>query len=387
VYQATWTGQAFEQASQFDPPYDTYIYLLVNPYPTQAAALAAALAFPTNDPVNWTAFKGSSGTLTGSGWWALRRVGPVPGGPGCHFLGVDCRCWPFGPPAHWTAAGGGKQSGSAVFAQGAAWTAAGGGKQSGSAVFAQGAAWTAAGGGKQSGRAPIHTNSSWTAAGGGKQDGAAVTSAAFAWTAAGGGKQNGAAVTSAAFAWTAAGGGKQDGAAVTSAAFAWTAAGGGKQNGAAVISAQGTLYCQSTNTDTTCDVAADTSQDLGAAVGSGSSSKTYSASAMTERIIWDVLRSGKTGTYNVSLNVNTLNGTSPSARFRIQAIDNACAVQASSAYSSTFTTTGIKTAALALTWPGTGTRLRISLESTASGIGPKLVSVTDDANSFTTVPL
>jgi len=299
-------------------------------------------------------------------------------------FGVPAACW-TDPPACWEATGGTAETGHAN--TGYAWTAAGGSKESGAATITQGAAWTAAGGSKESGAAATSQSFAWTAAGGSKESGAAATSQGFAWTAAGGSKESGAAATSQVFAWTAAGGSKESGAAATSQGFAWTAAGGQKEGGAAGTSAAAFLYAQSVNTDVTCDIVGETSRDLATAVGTGSATSAPSlATSFTEVLIFDIGYTAVSGTWSSSLNVASLTGTGATGRYRVQVVNGACAVVSNSAYSATFTTTGVKTLSAAVTVPAGGNRVRIAVEykKNAGGL-PGGIGVTCDASSYVQV--
>ena len=247
------------------------------------------------------------------------------------------------------------------------------------------ACWEATGGTAETGHA--NTGYAWTAAGGSKESGAATITQGAAWTAAGGSKESGAAATSQSFAWTAAGGSKESGAAATSQGFAWTAAGGQKEGGAAGTSAAAFLYAQSVNTDVTCDIVGETSRDLATAVGTGSATSAPSlATSFTEVLIFDIGYTAVSGTWSSSLNVASLTGTGATGRYRVQVVNGACAVVSNSAYSATFTTTGVKTLSAAVTVPAGGNRVRIAVEykKNAGGL-PGGIGVTCDASSYVQV--
>lgn len=91
-----------------------------------------------------------------------------------------------------------------------------------------------------------------------------------------------------------------------------------------------------------------------------------------------------TGNHNASVDVSAVSIDDFEYRFRVQAVDDSgCSVSASTSYSSTFSTSGIKTlASTALTWAGgTDDLLRLSLEArNTAGIKYFL----SDANADTT---
>ncbi len=147
------------------------------------------------------------------------------------------------------------------------------------------------------------------------------------------------------------------------------------------------LYCQSTNTDTTCNVTGVSNEDLATTVGSGTAGALISTTGYAQRVQWDILASGSSGDWRVSLNVTTLTGSSATFRFRIEFLNSSCAVVGSSAYSADFTTTGVKTLTdTAVTYPATTTRIRLSLEAKRAGALPGQVTVTCDSSSLVKRP-
>jgi hypothetical protein len=122
-------------------------------------------------------------------------------------------------------------------------------------------------------------------------------------------------------------------------------------------------------------------------------SDSVSDTPFVEVLTFDIDVSGdspSTGNHNVSVDVNAIDPGS-TGRFRIQAIDDSgCGVSASSSYSSTFTTNGIKTlSATSLTWGAGDERLRLSIElSRDSGQhGNKDITINvQDADTFVEAP-
>lgn len=146
-------------------------------------------------------------------------------------------------------------------------------------------------------------------------------------------------------------------------------------------------FPKNVNTDVTCD-GSTTPLDMDKTQGSSASqaSSGTQSSTFVEVMSFDIDVSGDTpvtSDHDVSVDITDL--TDVTARFRLQAIDDAgCGVDNSSSYSSEFTTTGIKTFTLNLTWAGTSDRLRLSCEIKKDAVhGNKAVTINvNDADTF-----
>jgi hypothetical protein len=106
--------------------------------------------------------------------------------------------------------------------------------------------------------------------------------------------------------------------------------------------------------------------DLSTTVGTSSTlNRSHSNTTFTELISWQIDVDDKVNStsFPTSIEITTINNTS--YRWRIQRVNSSNVVQASSAYSTSQTTTGVKTQTLTLstTW-AVGDRLRFSLEVT-----------------------
>lgn len=152
-----------------------------------------------------------------------------------------------------------------------------------------------------------------------------------------------------------------------------------------------TYYLRNTNADTTCD-GSNTPLDLSTTQGSGPNSTGSSSindTAYVECMSFDIDDggNGSTGNHTISIDVSAID-TKCDARFRVQEISSGCSVLNSSAYSSAFSTTGIKTLGPTnLTW-STGNRLRLSIEirRTSNGGNRSLSVNTEDADSTVIAP-
>ena len=143
-------------------------------------------------------------------------------------------------------------------------------------------------------------------------------------------------------------------------------------------------YLNGTQTnDGTGGIIYDLSDTIGTA---GSVSNTTNQTTFTLTQAWQqTVGTTVSGTsFDISIDANSISGTAE-FRFRIARIDNTNTIQAASSYSSTYNTTGIKTATLTLstTW-NTGDRLRLEFEARrAGGHGNVSVEVnTGDADSY-----
>lgn len=126
-------------------------------------------------------------------------------------------------------------------------------------------------------------------------------------------------------------------------------------------------YLQNTQTN---DGTGGSIYDLTDVIGSaGSVNNSTNQTAFTLTQAWQqTFGTTVTGTsFDISVNIASITGTAES-RFRIARVDSANVVQAASAYSTTYNTTGIKTFTLTLstTW-NTGDRLRLEQEVRRSG--------------------
>lgn len=151
-------------------------------------------------------------------------------------------------------------------------------------------------------------------------------------------------------------------------------------------------YVQTTNSYTTCDAGQDP-KDLGTSTPSSSTSSGNTGSlSFVEILAYDVyFASGmSTQTMNCSLDTS-LTGTSPEFRYRLQQVDpSGCSITNSSSYSTTYTTSGIKTDSLSLTWTGSSGILRISIEMRRTGSPtnpPRILDVNIDTDSWVEVTL
>lgn len=154
-------------------------------------------------------------------------------------------------------------------------------------------------------------------------------------------------------------------------------------------------YFSSTGTaTTTCNAGAeDLDQDLTKTSGqTGTSVAGPNNTSFVEVATWDINVSGDspiTGAYSVSLNVTDVSAGQAEGRFRVRVVDDAgCTISASSGYSATFSTTGVKTLTTgSVTWGAGDDRLRISLEvRRIGGHGTKTVTVTHGASSYVDAP-
>jgi hypothetical protein len=130
-------------------------------------------------------------------------------------------------------------------------------------------------------------------------------------------------------------------------------------------------FLRNVNVDTTCD-GTNTPLDLNQTQGTSTTQATTAGqhSAWTEMASFDVDVSGdspSTGsqTFDISVSINSIVGSDVEVRWRVQAIDDTgCSVtNSSTAYSSVYTTTGVKTDTLTLTWSAGDERLRLSVET------------------------
>ena len=155
-------------------------------------------------------------------------------------------------------------------------------------------------------------------------------------------------------------------------------------------------FLLSTNADTTCDTA-ETNRDMSTAIG-GAGTQTTDGTQV-ESPSWDLVLafdvdvSGDnpaTGNHDVSIDVSVAPASEIEYRFRLQAVDDSgCGVDNSSAYSSVFTDTGIKTlSATNLTWAAGSDRLRLSIEARrTAGHGNKAITIRiGDVDSFVNAP-
>jgi len=123
-------------------------------------------------------------------------------------------------------------------------------------------------------------------------------------------------------------------------------------------------YPTNANADTACDSSA-VPKDLIRSLGSGNIDMTASSASFTERGSADLDVSVEEKGYQplsipTSVDVSLL--SDGEVRYRLQAVDAACAVLASSPYSATISGVGINVQTLALDWPANARRLRLSLE-------------------------
>ena len=151
-------------------------------------------------------------------------------------------------------------------------------------------------------------------------------------------------------------------------------------------------FLKDTNAQTTCD-ASDNPLDLSQTQGTGATTVgSVNNTSFVEEFVWDIDVSGDspvTGTFDVSVSVNAIDADTE-GRFRVQVIDDTgCAISQNSAYSSLFTTTGVKTFTTAsLTWGAGDERLRVSLEYRRSaGHGGKAMTIdVNHADSWIDAP-
>jgi hypothetical protein len=153
-------------------------------------------------------------------------------------------------------------------------------------------------------------------------------------------------------------------------------------------------FLRNVNVDTTCD-GTNTPLDLNQTQGTSTTQATTAGqhSAWTEMASFDVDVSGdspSTGsqTFDISVSINSIVGSDVEIRWRVQAIDDTgCSVtNSSTAYSSVYTTTGVKTDTLTLTWSAGDERLRLSVETRKiNNHGNKDVTLdVNDTNSWVT---
>jgi len=133
----------------------------------------------------------------------------------------------------------------------------------------------------------------------------------------------------------------------------------------------------------------DLSTDQGSTPGS-LTNNALSTTTLAQIFAWQIdVNDAVNGTsFDTSLTITT--GTLVQYRWRIQRVNSSNVVQASSAYSTTFTTIGTQTATLTLstTW-NSGDRLRLSFEAArtgAHGVGSINISV-NNANTWVDIPL
>lgn len=154
-----------------------------------------------------------------------------------------------------------------------------------------------------------------------------------------------------------------------------------------------TYYLRNTNADTSCDASA-APHDLSQTQGSGPNSATSGANgsnSFSEVMTFDVDASGDSpgsGAHSVQIEVTAMSARAE-AQFRVQAVNSSCSVLQSSAYSSTFTSTGTYSLTTgSLPWAGAN-RLRVSIEIRRSSgpVDPKSLTVaTESANSYIDAP-
>jgi len=132
--------------------------------------------------------------------------------------------------------------------------------------------------------------------------------------------------------------------------------------------------------------------DLLTTVGTTStlSSGNVNINTFAERLSWQITVDDKVDSTSFPTSIEILLLTSADYRWRIQRVNSSNVVQASSAYSATHNTTGIKTQTLTLstTW-AVGDRFRFSLEvarNAAHGNGTLAVNA-NDPDSFVDISL
>jgi hypothetical protein len=131
--------------------------------------------------------------------------------------------------------------------------------------------------------------------------------------------------------------------------------------------------------------------DLSTTVGTSSTlNRSHSNNTFTELISWQIDVDDKVNStsFPTSIEITTINNTS--YRWRIQRVNSSNVVQASSAYSTSQTTTGVKTQTLTLstTW-AVGDRLRFSLEvARLNTMTPASMNIgINRSTSFVDIPL
>jgi hypothetical protein len=132
--------------------------------------------------------------------------------------------------------------------------------------------------------------------------------------------------------------------------------------------------------------------DLSTTVGTTAplSSGNVTINTFAERLAWQIDVDDKVDSTSFPTSIEITLLTTADYRWRIQRVNSSNVVQASSAYSTTYNTTGIKTETLTLstTW-AVGDRLRFSLEvarNAAHGIGSVTVN-TNDPDSYVDISL
>jgi len=133
----------------------------------------------------------------------------------------------------------------------------------------------------------------------------------------------------------------------------------------------------------------DLSTDQGS-IPSSLVNNSLSTTTLAEIFSWQITVDDKVDSTSFPTSIVVVTGTTAQYRWRIQRVNSSNAVQASSAYSSTFTTFGTQTATLTLstTW-AVGDRLRFSFEAARTGthgVGSISVSV-NNADSYVDISL
>lgn len=151
-------------------------------------------------------------------------------------------------------------------------------------------------------------------------------------------------------------------------------------------------YVQTTNAYTTCDAGQDPKDLDTSTPSSGTSSGSTTSLSFVEVLAYDYYFSGgavSSQTMNCSIDCVGISGSGPEFRYRLQQVDpSGCSVTNSSSYSATYSTSGIKTDSLALTWTGSDGILRISIEFRRTGSPtnpPRILDIGIDTDTWVEV--
>lgn len=152
-------------------------------------------------------------------------------------------------------------------------------------------------------------------------------------------------------------------------------------------------YVQTSNSYTTCDAGQDPHDLTTSTPSSSTSSGSTNSISFVEILAYDVyFASGmSTQTINCSIEASGISGASTEWKYRLQQVDpSGCSVTNSSSYSTTYTTTGIKTDSLSLTWTGSSGILRVSIEFRRTGSPvnpPRILDIAIDTNTWVEVTI
>jgi hypothetical protein len=149
-------------------------------------------------------------------------------------------------------------------------------------------------------------------------------------------------------------------------------------------------YLDDDNQDALCDAGSGSDHDLvedipsGGTIAPSTSSTSFVQVATWDRLVKDDNPGG--GSFAITLNPFLLS-TDAEYRVRVSAVDKACAVVGSSAYSAAFTDASLQNFNLALaSWPVGAIRLRLELELRSTGTGSKQVQFRPIGENFLDAP-